>query len=696
MEGLTVESPLTPSGSPQLGFYDIAPFDIAAPLDPPDEGRVEVRPEDLETADEPVPLHANAITTAVWDRLELLWRRLGTLKAKLDKGLKRGTKIDPRDPIEVAALLDYCTLAKQLHCEGCVSPELTASLQIARTKVSTIRKDGSVISKGAWYARTLRSKARHVRECGELPERLQGKGAAHWSPLDDPAVLGAVNKFINTLGTGKITPRLLMQEVNTKIFPSLSIPKPSISENTAKKWLLRLGFNKSTYKKGVYMDGHERADVVAYRKDFLSQILAYEPQIQQYSDKTCEPLPLVLPPGKKQIVLAFHDESCCHANDQTPHCWIRDGETLLRQKGRGRLIHVSDIIVEETGRLVLSPEEIEAQLALPEHQRLKTYDARKIIYPGKSLDPYWDMPQLVEQIKDAIKIFEIKFPDAQMLLFVDQSSAHNAYASNALNARKMNVTPGGKQPIMHNTQIPLNNPNPELCGQVQEMVFPSTHPEHPDKAKGMEQVLRERGLWDILTTAAGGKRPVGPPRTCKATALQREKMITEAQRILEENPDSFASVDNVIEVMQEESRNHTEAIDHTRFCCMEKCLVTEADFIAEKPLLQLVMEEAGHLCMLIPKFHCELNPIEMYWGYAKKKFRSQCDGSFRLAKELVPKCLDSCPIITIRRFFQKSWRYMDAYRQGLTGVMAEHAVKKFTSHRKVTKQIMMEVAMLIA
>jgi hypothetical protein len=68
-----------------------------------------------------------------------------------------------------------------------------------------------------------------------------------------------------------------MQEVNTKIFQSLSIPKSSISENTAKKWLLRLGYQKSTYKKGVYMDGHERANMVAYRKDFLSQVLDYEP-----------------------------------------------------------------------------------------------------------------------------------------------------------------------------------------------------------------------------------------------------------------------------------------------------------------------------------------------------------------------------------------------------------------------------------
>ena len=53
------------------------------------------------------------------------------------------------------------------------------------------------------------------------------------------------------------------------------------------------------------------------------------------------------------------------------------------------------------------------------------------------------------------------------------------------------------------------------------------------------------------------------------------------------------------------------------YCCMEKCLRNQEDFRNEKPLLQIVIEEAGHICMFLPKFHCELNPIEMYWGYAK-------------------------------------------------------------------------------
>ena len=37
------------------------------------------------------------------------------------------------------------------------------------------------------------------------------------------------------------------------------------------------------------------------------------------------------------------------------------------------------------------------------------------------------------------------------------------------------------------------------------------------------------------------------------------------------------------------------------------------------------------------------------------------DGKFATAKKLVPKCLGSCDLVTICRFFHKTWHYMDAY-----------------------------------
>ena len=58
------------------------------------------------------------------------------------------------------------------------------------------------------------------------------------------------------------------------------------------------------------------------------------------------------------------------------------------------------------------------------------------------------------QIEDAVKIAEVKYPHEKgyRLVFIfNHSSCHGAYADDALNAYKMNVKPGGKQPAMCNT-----------------------------------------------------------------------------------------------------------------------------------------------------------------------------------------------------------------------------------------------------
>jgi hypothetical protein len=64
---------------------------------------------------------------------------------------------------------------------------------------------------------------------------------------------------------------------------------------------------------------------------------------------------------------------------------------------------------------------------------------------------------------------------------------------------------------------------------------------------------------------------------------------------------------------------------------------------------------------------------------------------FEQAKATARSCLDACPIEVIRRFFNRSWRFMDAYRKGLTGKAADWAVRKQTSHRRVGPQAIMSV-----
>jgi len=99
-----------------------------------------------------------------------------------------------------------------------------------------------------------------------------------------------------------------------------------------------------------------------------------------------------------------------------------------------------------------------------------------------------------------------------------------------------------------------------------------------------------------------------------------------------------------------------------------------------------VIVAAGHICVFLPKFHPELNPIEMYWGWIKRYFRERATGNFATAQRLIVEALDACPLITIRRFFRRVDRYMSVYRHGATGRLAEFAVKKYRSHRGITKE----------
>jgi len=65
------------------------------------------------------------------------------------------------------------------------------------------------------------------------------------------------------------------QNLNGKVFAdwvnkNIMEDGETIHENTARKWLHRLGFHREEYKKGVFVDGHDRADVVNYSKSSIS------------------------------------------------------------------------------------------------------------------------------------------------------------------------------------------------------------------------------------------------------------------------------------------------------------------------------------------------------------------------------------------------------------------------------------------
>jgi hypothetical protein len=166
-------------------------------------------------------------------------------------------------------------------------------------------------------------------------------------------------------------------------------------------------------------------------------------------------------------------------------------------------------------------------------------------------------PLIAQVIEDVLPIFEELFPGKQALLIFDQSSAHAALADDALKAFEMNKKNGGAQQLQRNTIIPMSNPDPRFRGCPQTM---SIVDEAGNRIpKGLEQVLRERG-FDV-TRMRAKCQPVCP----------------------------------------HDNRN----------CCMARLLSQQDDFVNQISELEKVIVDRGHLCLFLPKFHCELNPIEM-------------------------------------------------------------------------------------
>ena len=180
-------------------------------------------------------------------------------------------------------------------------------------------------------------------------------------------------------------------------------------------------------------------------------------------------------------------------------------------------------------------------------------DSTKIIYPGSGGDPWWDCEQLLKQMEDAIQIFEEAHLGKQSLFIFDQSSAHASLPPDALKAFEMNKSDGGKQRHQHDTIIPTTNPVAEHRGKVQKMTLPDGRP------KGLKRVLEERGFK--VHNLRAKCSPVCP-------------------------------IDN-------------------QNCCLARLLSQQDDFQNQPSMLETFIKSRGHECIFLPKFHCELNPIEM-------------------------------------------------------------------------------------
>ena len=95
------------------------------------------------------------------------------------------------------------------------------------------------------------------------------------------------------------------------------------------------------------------------------------------------------------------------------------------------------------------------------------------------------------------------------------------------------------------------------------------------------------------------------------------------------------------------------------------------------------IEAAGHLCIFLLKFYCQLNVIEFFWGAVKRYLREHCDYTYDGLRANIPKALASVRLSTIRKWEHCMIGWMEAYREGKGTKEAQIQV----NIRKNTKKI---------
>ena len=112
--------------------------------------------------------------------------------------------------------------------------------------------------------------------------------------------------------------------VNSTLIPQVQLHHPqvpsSISNHTAVRWLHQLGFQPTSTKKGVFLDGHECSNVVEYRKLYLRKLELTHAPPPPVSDE-----PAQEPSDCQKHVLIYNNEVTYHSNDDQEWTWSEQG-----------------------------------------------------------------------------------------------------------------------------------------------------------------------------------------------------------------------------------------------------------------------------------------------------------------------------------------------------------------------------------
>ena len=427
------------------------------------------------------------------------------------------------------------------------------------------------VGKGTTYAKNLRSWTQaFIKDHKSLPEN--NYGAWNISVLHtDEDMMTKIQEHLT--GLGQFVSALdVMNFVNTdEIMTQLKLKRP-ICERTAQRWMQLMGYQWENERKGQYTDGHEREDVVEHRQlVFLPAMAEAESKARKFDKNGDDVGDMSL---SRHVIIWFHDESTFYAHDCRHIRWVHNKECPKPYpKGEGQSFMIADFVSADYGWLSSPNGNVSARIELK---------------AGKNRDGYLTCEGILDQATHAMDILEKFYPNDNHILVFDNAMTHSKRADGALSAHKMSK--GTSNPDK-NWGVQVNQKNPDgspkhgpdgkilkewRCmedarfanGTAQALYYPDNHPTHPGLFKGMAVILEERGYINA--------------RTLKAEC---EKGKTDS-------------------------------------CCC-RLLYTQPDFTNIPSLLESHCAARGFKVIFLPKYHPELNPIEMCWGYAKRICREK-------------------------------------------------------------------------
>jgi hypothetical protein len=298
------------------------------------------------------------------------------------------------------------------------------------------------------------------------------------------------------------------------------------------------------------------------------------------------------------------------------------------------------------------------------------------IRPGKNRDGYWKGEDVVGQLKEVLHIAEFLYPNKKLCFVFDNSSNHGLYKPGALCVgqgcnkmpRGLNAPGSSRKKGKNTVKVPRMRDGwwrgPDGARIEQPMHFEdetgastrgTQRSEFAGMWKGMYHILRERG-----------RVPDDPKCAPRATGTAK-------------NPCA--------------PRIDGEPVH----CCLKHILEDEPDFKEQKTWLEEVIADAGHICMMLPKFHPELNPIERVWGSLKNWLRHDGINTWQELSNKIDGAIAAIDPAEVRRYYRGVQRFEEIYRREfrdgrtLPPRLRDYVMKKFPRHREFPESLWVDV-----